>query len=128
MDWIIAILLLLGSLIVLLAALGLVRLPDMFLRMHAATKSGSFGVVLILSGVLIYFGEWITSIKILLIVAFLFIKAPVASHLIARAGYFLGVSLWQGSVVDHLHGRYQARSHHLRGEPEQLGAKPVRDR
>ncbi|MBH5319346.1 Na+/H+ antiporter subunit G [Paenibacillus sp. GSMTC-2017] len=93
---------LLGSLICALSVFGLIRLPDFYLRSHAATKSATLGVLFILFGAFLYF--WIYedhfSIKLLLGILFVFITAPVAGHLNGRAAYRSGVSLWKGSVRD----------------------------
>lgn len=103
-EWIIGIVVLLGALISVISVLGIIRLPDVYLRSHAATKSATLGVLLILLGGFLYF--WIfehhISIKLLLGIVFVFITSPVAGHLNARAAYRSGVSLWKGSVRDDL--------------------------
>jgi len=93
-----------GAVFCLLGAFGLVRLPDVYLRSHAATKSATLGVLCVLLGVFLYF--WIVlgevSIKLLLGIAFVFITSPVAGHLNGRAAYRSGVKLWGNSVRDEL--------------------------
>ncbi|MFD0590241.1 monovalent cation/H(+) antiporter subunit G [Paenibacillus sp. GCM10027627] len=95
---------LLGAAICVLSAFGLIRLPDVYLRSHAATKSATLGVLFILLGGFFYF--WIfkdhISIKLLLGIVFVFMTGPVAGHLNGRAAYRSGVSLWKGSVQDDL--------------------------
>jgi multicomponent Na+:H+ antiporter subunit G len=95
---------LLGAIIAVISALGLIRLQDVYLRSHAATKSATLGVLFILSGVFLYF--WIIqhhfSLKLLLGILFVFLTSPVAGHLNARAAYRSGVALWKGSVKDAL--------------------------
>ncbi|MHA7967670.1 monovalent cation/H(+) antiporter subunit G [Paenibacillus sp. CAU 1782] len=95
---------LLGAIIAVISALGLIRLQDVYLRSHAATKSATLGVLFILSGVFLYF--WIFhqhfSLKLLLGILFVFLTSPVAGHLNARAAYRSGVALWKGSVKDDL--------------------------
>lgn len=103
-ELVIGILVLLGAIIGVISVFGLIRLPDVYLRSHAATKSATLGVLLILLGGFLYF--WIVehhlSIKLLLGIAFVFITSPVAGHLNGRAAYRSGVSLWRGSVRDDL--------------------------
>lgn len=100
----IGIIVLLGAVISVISVFGLIRLPDVYLRSHAATKSATLGVLLILLGGFLYF--WIfenhVSIKLLLGIVFVFITAPVAGHLNGRAAHRSGVSLWKGSVRDDL--------------------------
>ncbi|MGO4371230.1 monovalent cation/H(+) antiporter subunit G [Paenibacillus sp. 2TAB19] len=91
-----------GALISAISAFGLVRLPDVYLRSHAATKSATLGVLIILSAVFLYFMLYLehTSAKLLLGIVFVFLTSPVAGHLNGRAAYRSGVSLWKGSVQD----------------------------
>jgi monovalent cation/proton antiporter MnhG/PhaG subunit len=98
------VLLLSGSLICLFAAIGVLRLPDFFMRMHAATKAGVAGSGLVLLGVAAFDGSLQTWIKALLAVGFLLVTTPVAGHLIGRAGYVSGVALWRGTSEDALDG------------------------
>lgn len=95
---------LLGAVVSLISVIGLIRLPDVYLRSHAATKSATLGVLFILNGAFLYF--WIFeghfSIKLLLGIVFVFLTGPVGGHLNGRAAYRSGVSLWKGSVRDDL--------------------------
>lgn len=104
-EYIVVGLVLFGALFCALGAFGLVRLPDVYLRSHAATKSATLGVLCVLLGVFLYF--WLVldhvSIKLLLGIVFVFITSPVAGHLNGRAAYRSGVKLWQNSVRDDLH-------------------------
>lgn len=91
-----------GSGLCLLAAIGVLRLPDFFMRMHASTKAGVAGTGLILIGVGFSdpsLGLWV---KIALAVTFLLLTTPIAGHLLARAGYVAGVPLWSGTSIDQL--------------------------
>ncbi|WP_128656937.1 monovalent cation/H(+) antiporter subunit G [Paenibacillus sp. 598K] len=101
---IIAILILIGAIISALSAFGLIRLPDVYLRSHAATKSATLGVLSVLTGGFLYFMffEGLISAKMLLGIVFVFITAPVAGHLIERAAYMSGVPMWQKSIRDDL--------------------------
>ncbi|KWX88360.1 cation:proton antiporter [Paenibacillus riograndensis] len=103
-ELLIAILVLLGALFCGLGAFGLVRLPDVYLRSHAATKSATLGVLCVLTGAFLFFFFYIDtlSVKLLLAIVFVFITSPVAGHLNGRAAYRSGVPLWKGSVQDDL--------------------------
>lgn len=102
--WLGAALLLSGALLCLLAAIGVLRLPDFFMRMHAATKAGVAGSGLVLLGVATLDGSLSTWIKVVLAVLFLLLTTPVAGHLIGRAGYVSGQPLWPGTRDDALAG------------------------
>lgn len=102
LAWLEAILLSLGALLVLLAALGLARLPDLFMRMQAAAKASSLGVALMLAGVAVRFHDLAVLTLSAAIVAFLFVTTPVAAHLIARSAYEVGTPLWAATQTDEL--------------------------
>lgn len=122
-----ALLLLAGAVLCLLAAVGVLRLPDFFMRMHAATKAGVAGSGLVLLGVAALLGEPGVWVKAALAVLFLLITTPVAGHLLGRAGYVSGVPLWRGTHEDALAGVLVR--HGEPGEdtpPPGTGAPPVR--
>jgi multicomponent Na+:H+ antiporter subunit G len=81
-------------------ALGLVRLPDVYNRMQAATKCVTLGTCSILFGTFLVVGFCAAGMKILLCMAFLLLTSPVAAHAIARGAHRSGIKLWEGSVVD----------------------------
>ena len=93
-----------GAAICLLASIGLLRLPDFFMRMHAATKAGVVGSGLVLIGVALAYPSMGMAIKVAIAVAFLLLTTPVAGHLLARAGYVAGVPLGRGTVQNQLDG------------------------
>ncbi|MDP4097217.1 monovalent cation/H(+) antiporter subunit G [Paenibacillus sp. P96] len=114
-EWICGIIVLAGSLFTALSAFGLIRLPDVYLRSHAATKSATLGVLLVLTGAFLYFWLYLdhVSIKLLLGILFVFITGPVAGHLNGRAAYRSGVALWEQSVQDDLkkaHAKERAKT------------------
>jgi len=101
-EWIAIVLALAGAVFCAISAFGLIRLPDVYLRSHAATKSAALGVLFVLVGAFVYF--WVVNgdvnIKLLLAIVFVFLTSPVAGHLNGRAAYRSGVKLWKGSVRD----------------------------
>lgn len=99
-DALTAVLLVAGASFVFVAALGLVRMPDIYIRMHAATKAGTLGTSLILAAVAVHGADAGIAARAGGAILFLLITAPVAAHLIGRAAYLSGVPLWRGSVTD----------------------------
>jgi len=77
--------LLAGSFFILIATIGLVRLKDLYSRLHAATKAPSFGIFLILIGVSIYFNTPMVYIKSLFVVVFIYLTAPLSAHAIIKS-------------------------------------------
>ena len=102
-----AVLLVLGSLFSFVAALGMLRLPDTVIRMHAATKAGTLGAGLILIGEAFFYAELGITLRALAAIAFLLLTAPVAAHLIGRAAYYSNVKLWDKTWIDELAERYK---------------------
>lgn len=94
-----------GVAFVLLGGIGLLRLPDVYARMHAATKAPSLGVACILAGTAALLSSPVGVAKLLVAILFLFATAPVAAHAIGRAAYRAGVPLWEGTLYDELGGR-----------------------
>ena len=74
-----------GAFFILVSAIGLIRLPDLFTRMHATTKATSFGLLLIILGTAIFFNTGIVWIKAILIIVFIYLTAPLASHSISQS-------------------------------------------
>ena len=98
------ILLLIGAAFIAIASLGLVRLPDVYLRMHSVAKAGSLGCGLLLTGVAFALPESGVALRVVGAIAFLFVTAPVASHLIGRAAHRTGSKMWKGTLVDEWQG------------------------
>ena len=89
-----------GATLALLAAVGVLRMPDLFTRMQASTKAATLGLGCLLAGLALYLPELSVIIRAGTIAAFVMLTTPVAAHVIARADYLTGVPLWKGSVVD----------------------------
>lgn len=116
-----ALLVFIGSLFMLLAAIGVVRMPDVYMRISTATKAATLGAGCVLLAVAVHFGDPGVSARAMAILAFIFITSPVGAHIIGRAAYVVGVPLWEDTVVDELRGRYDPQSKELRsGEVESV--------
>jgi multicomponent Na+:H+ antiporter subunit G len=85
-----ALLLVAGALFSLISALGLLRLPDLFTRMHAASKAGTAGSGLVLVAVAMHTGEWAIWLKCLAAIGFFILTAPLSAHLLAKAALAAG--------------------------------------
>lgn len=104
---------LIGAFFMLVAAIGVYRMPDLYMRLHTNTKSATFGVGFLLLGAAFRFQNLDISARALAIMIFLFVTAPVAAHMIGRAAYFVGAPLWKGTLSDDLKGRYDPKTHEL---------------
>ena len=88
------ILIILGMILFLLGAIGILRFPDFFTRMHAAGKCDTLGALLVVTGIAIYNGFAIGSLKIIFIAVFIFLTSPTATHSIARAAMKNKLPIW----------------------------------
>jgi multicomponent Na+:H+ antiporter subunit G len=95
-----AVLMLSGTAFMGVAALGLLRLPDLYMRMHAITKAGTLGVGLLLVGVAVHFGDLSVSTRAVAVILFVLFTAPVSGHMIGRAGYLERVAMWDKTMMD----------------------------
>jgi multicomponent Na+:H+ antiporter subunit G len=112
-----AVLLVAGAGFMLMAGVGLIRLPDLFLRLSATAKAATLGAALTALGAALHFGEAAIVGRAIVIVLFLFLTAPVAAHKIGRAGYRRGCPLYEGTICDEAKG-------HLPRDEEVAGSPP----
>src|SRR5690554_7348448 len=99
-DIIIMVIISLGTLFILLAAIGLVRMPDLYLRMSVTTKAATLGVGLILIGLALHYMETSITTQVIAIIVFLLLTVPISAHVIGRASYFIGVPMWKKTKID----------------------------
>jgi multicomponent Na+:H+ antiporter subunit G len=101
-----AVLLLMGSFSLVVSAIGLLRMPDVYNRVQTGTKASTFGAILSFMGVGLLMvdkwgeGNWLGRVIILII--FILLTNPVSSHVLMRAAYFMKIPLWKKSKVDKL--------------------------
>jgi multicomponent Na+:H+ antiporter subunit G len=127
-----------GAFFMLVSALGVLRLPDLFMRMHAATKAGTLGAALVLFAAALLSGQLSVSIKAVVVFLFLLLTAPVAAHVLGRAAYYGGVELWDRTMLDELEGvqfaahvaevAFRRRRHRDRGPGSRRGGTSVEHR
>ena len=96
------ILIIVGSFFALTAALGLVRLPDVYSRMHAAAKAGTMGSGLMMIALALVADDLATVTRAVAGLVFFLLTAPIAAHLLAKAAYSVGYKLWDKSVLDEM--------------------------
>ncbi|NGM71221.1 monovalent cation/H(+) antiporter subunit G [Natronolimnobius sp. AArcel1] len=76
------------------AAVGMIRLPDVYTRSHAATKADTLGAGFAILGVAVYFGTSGEVLRALLLIVFIYYTNPTAAHAITRAAYSQGIDVW----------------------------------
>lgn len=116
-DWIAAICMLTGAALALIAAIGVLRLPDLLSRMHAATKPQVLGLVLVLIGLGFHFRDLEVVGLLALVALFQMITSPVANHMVARASVRAGQLDTERLLVDELSEVLEASRDEPRGAP-----------
>ena len=97
-----SLLLISGALFMLVSAIGVVTLHDVYMRIHAITKAASLGLILMSSSVVLLHFHWLVAIEALLVVLFVILTSPVGSHMIARTAYMMNNPKGMKYVVDEL--------------------------
>ena len=107
-DWLTVGFMLLGALLLVIAGIGLVRMPDLFLRMSASTKAATLGSSSLLIAAALHFGELSITAQVTATIFFLFLTAPVGAHIIGRAAYRKKrAPLYDGTLRDDLKSYYE---------------------
>lgn len=112
-EWIAALLLLASAAFMLLAAVGILRMPDLFTRMSATSKAAGLGSGLALLAVATHFSRLEVTTRAVAAVVFVFMTIPVAAHMVARAGYLSRVPISDRTDFDELAGQYDRDTFHL---------------
>ncbi|HII98715.1 MAG TPA: monovalent cation/H(+) antiporter subunit G [Methanoregula sp.] len=90
-----AILIAMGLFFMIVGPIGLIRLPDLFTRAHASGKCDTLGQALILLGLIVYEGFTFDAVKLLMLIIFLYVMSPTATHAIVRAAHILKYHAWK---------------------------------
>jgi multicomponent Na+:H+ antiporter subunit G len=114
-----------GAFFMLVAALGVFRMPDIYMRLHANTKSATFGAGFLLVGTALELSNLFVYSRAAAIIIFLFATAPVAAHMIGRAAHFAKAPVWK-TLSDDMEDKYDLKTHELAGMKKSL--KPATKR
>ena len=99
-DILVGLLLLTSATFVLTASIGLIRFPDVYTRMHSASKAGTLGSGVALLALALYSAEFSVVSRALAGILFFLLTAPISAHLVARVAYLTGTKPWKGTVID----------------------------
>jgi multicomponent Na+:H+ antiporter subunit G len=88
-----------GVIFIVISGIGLLRLPDFYIRISVVTKAITLGITLILIGIGVYFNDLVIASKIIAIISFMMITSPVSAHIIARAAAKNKVPFWQKTIL-----------------------------
>jgi multicomponent Na+:H+ antiporter subunit G len=91
-----------GALFILIASIGIVKMPDFYSRLSVTIKAATLGIGCILIAAALFFAEFQVTTKVLAIIFFVFITSPVSGYLIGKVGYINGTKLWKHSIIDEM--------------------------
>ncbi|HUC81138.1 MAG TPA: monovalent cation/H(+) antiporter subunit G [Flavisolibacter sp.] len=104
-----------GAIAILLASIGILRMPDFYHRLSVTTKAATLGVGLILVAGAFYFQNVGVTSRVLAIILFTTLTAPVSAQLIGRAAYLVKTKMWKHTIIDELDGMYDTATDTLHG-------------
>jgi len=119
LQWLTALFLLLGALLALLAAVGVLRFPDTFQRMQASSKASTLGLACLLTGAALQHPDVASLMRLASIAAFVMLTAPLSAHVVARVSLHRGTPLWKGTILNE-YDRVECL-----GEDERISTAPV---
>lgn len=113
-EYLILLLLIVGSTFILIASIGLLKMPDVYLRMSASTIAATLGIFLILIACALHFRDLKVALHVFGIIIFLILTVPVGAHLMARASYISKLPMWDKTKCDDLKGKYDKFSNEFK--------------
>ena len=116
-----------GAIFILSSSIGLLRKPDVYLRISVTAKASTLGIGLMLTSAALYFNDYSVTTRIVAIILFVFLTISIGGHLLARAAYFTKTPIWKGTKVDDLAGQYDEVTHELYSEKHNSSIKPEKD-
>ena len=122
-DIIIMILSTLGALFILIASIGIYKMPDFYTRLSVTIKAATLGVGTILIAASLFFSDFPVTTKTISIIFFLFLTAPVAGYLIGKVAYVNGTKLWKHSIVDEMKNDPDSFCTQVKEKDEEVNSK-----
>jgi multicomponent Na+:H+ antiporter subunit G len=123
-DILIMILSTFGALFILSSSIGLLRKPDIFLRISVTGKASTLGIGLILVSAALFFNDYSVTTRVVATILFVFTTISIGGHLLARIAYIIKTPIWKGTKIDELAGQYDEITHELYSEKNQSSIKP----
>jgi multicomponent Na+:H+ antiporter subunit G len=117
-DIIVAIISTIGALAILFASIGILRMPDFYLRLSVTVKASTLGVGLLLICAAFLFSDISITTKAIAVIFFLVLTAPVAAHMIGKTAYHTGVEIWKGTIMDELKSFYEKKDEDVKNDPK----------
>lgn len=108
--------LIIGTIFIFIGSLGLLKMPDVYLRMSASTIAGTFGVASMLIAAAIHFFSLSVTLHITGVIIFLILTVPIGAHMMGRASTIISLPKWNKTVCDDVEGKYNEEKNVFEGE------------
>ena len=113
-----------GALFILSSSIGLLRKPDVYMRISITGKASTLGISLILASSALFFYDYSVTTRVVAIIFFVFLTTSIGGHMLARPPYFTKTPIWKGTKTDELAGQYDPVTHELYSEKHNSSIKP----
>ncbi|WP_367127099.1 monovalent cation/H(+) antiporter subunit G, partial [Mongoliibacter sp.] len=123
-EILIMIMMTMGALFVLSTAVAMLTKPDVYMRINITTKTATLGLGLILLSAAVYFQDYSVTTRVVAIILFIFLTAPIGGHMLMRSAYFTKTKKWKGMKIDDLDGQYDTVTKELYSEDRDGGISP----
>jgi multicomponent Na+:H+ antiporter subunit G len=123
-DILVIIFLMVGTIFIFIASIGLIKMPDVYLRMSASTIAATFGVSSMLIGVAIHFGTTGMAFHVAGVIVFLILTVPVGAHMIGRASHINKLPMWHKTFRDDMKGTYYQEKNEFMNPGEKIPDNP----
>jgi multicomponent Na+:H+ antiporter subunit G len=119
-DILVIIFLIVGTIFIFIASIGLIKMPDVYLRMSASTIAATFGVSSMLIGVAIHFGTTGMIFHVAGVIVFLILTVPVGAHMMGRASHINKLPMWHKTFRDDMKGTYHQEKNEFMNPGEKI--------
>lgn len=114
-----ALLMLVSTFFFIVSGIGLVRMPDLYMRMSATSKAATLGAACaFLAGALYFYDNPSVALRVFAGILFIFATAPIGAHMIGRASYERGIAVWEGAVIDEMADCYDRSTLSFHSSPQ----------
>ncbi len=118
-EYIAAFFLIIGTLFIFIASIGLLKMPDVYLRMSTSAIAATFGVLSMLVATAIHFMELTLTLHIIGLIIFLMLTVPIGAHMLGRSSHIIGLEMWDKTVCDDLKGKFNKDTNDFDGMEEE---------
>ena len=127
-EFLVQALMLTGAAFILVGGIGLLRMPDAYMRISAVAKVLTLGVGCLLIAAAVHFQDTAVTTRAAVVLVFFFLTSPVSAHMVGRAAYLAKTPLWKKTFRDELQGRYDLQQGNLSSSAPEAPSNPAKEK